>query len=185
MQFSKITKGLLIAVPALVLTACGSSSVVNDESAAAATNSAEASQTAGAAQNAAAVEVSTVEKAQTVEEMQQAKFDALRQEQTVYFGFDTSKVDAKYLELLQAHADYLIKNPNQTVMVEGHCDERGTPEYNIALGERRAKAVAQYLQNLGVMQSQISTVSYGEEKPLDLTRTQDGFAKNRRAVLVY
>lgn len=185
MQFSKITKGLLIAIPALALTACGSSSVVNDESAAAATNSAESAQTAGAAQNAAAVEVSTVEKAQTVEEMQQAKFEALRQEQTVYFDFDKSKVDAKYLELLQAHADYLIKNPNQTVMVEGHCDERGTPEYNIALGERRAKAVAQYLQNLGVMQSQISTVSYGEEKPVDLSRTQDGFSKNRRAVLVY
>ncbi len=185
MQFSKITKGLLIAIPALVLTACGSSSVVNDESKAAATNSTEATQASGMGQNASAVEVATVEKAPTVEEMQQAKFDALRQEQTVYFDFDDSKVDAKYLELLQAHADYLIKNPNQTVMVEGPCDERGTPEYNIALGERRAKAVATYLQNLGVMQSQISTVSYGEEKPLDLSRTQEGFAKNRRSVLVY
>lgn len=185
MQFSKITKGLLIAIPALVLTACGSSSVVNDESKAATNSASETVQSEGMGQNAAAVEVATVEKVQTVEEMQQAKFEALRQEQTVYFDFDDSKVDAKYLELLQAHADYLIKNPNQTVMVEGHCDERGTPEYNIALGERRAKAVATYLQNLGVMQSQISTVSYGEEKPLDLTRTQEGFAKNRRAVLVY
>jgi peptidoglycan-associated lipoprotein len=189
MQFSKITKGLLIAIPALMLTACGSSSVVNDESKAATTNqSTDAPQASAMGQNASAVEVNTVDtvdEVQTVEEMQQAKFDALRQEQTVYFDFDDSKVDAKYLELLQAHADYLIKNPNQTVMVEGHCDERGTPEYNIALGERRAKAVSQYLQNLGVLQSQISTVSYGEEKPLDLSRTQEGFAKNRRAVLVY
>ncbi len=186
MQFSKITKGLLIAIPALMLTACGSSSVVNDESKAATTNqSTDAPQAEGMGQNAAAVEVDTVDQVQSVEEMQQAKYDALRQEQTVYFDFDDSKVDAKYLELLQAHADYLIKNPNQTVMIEGHCDERGTPEYNIALGERRAKAVAQYLQNLGVLQSQISTVSYGEEKPVDLSRTSEGFAKNRRAVLVY
>jgi peptidoglycan-associated lipoprotein len=79
----------------------------------------------------------------------------------------------------------LIKNPGQKVMIEGHCDERGTPEYNIALGERRAKAVAQYLQSLGVVAEQISTVSYGEEKPVDLSRTNEGFAKNRRAVLVY
>ena len=127
--------------------------------------------------------VAEVEK--SAEELQQEKFEELRQEQTVYFDYDKSKVEASYLELLQAHADYLVKNPAAKVMIEGHCDERGTPEYNIALGERRAKSVAQYLQSLGVMASQITTVSYGEEKPIDLSRTTEGFSKNRRAVLVY
>ncbi len=71
------------------------------------------------------------------------------------------------------------------VVIEGHADERGTPEYNIALGERRAQAVEDYLHNLGVQDSQTSTVSYGEEKPLVDASTESAYAKNRRAVLVY
>jgi peptidoglycan-associated lipoprotein len=71
------------------------------------------------------------------------------------------------------------------VTIEGHCDERGTPEYNIALGERRAKAVVQYLQNLGVSGAQLSTVSYGEEKPLIRASSNEAYAKNRRGVIVY
>jgi peptidoglycan-associated lipoprotein len=185
MQLSNITKGLLIAIPALLLTACGSTSEEKNASAASATNQAVEAQTEAAAAEANAVEVAKMEEAARLEEIQQQKEEALLQTQTVYFDFDKSKVDAKYLELLQAHANFLIKNPGQKVMIEGHCDERGTPEYNIALGERRAKAVAQYLQSLGVVAEQISTVSYGEEKPVDLSRTNEGFAKNRRAVLVY
>jgi peptidoglycan-associated lipoprotein len=185
MQLSNITKGLLIAIPALLLTACGSTSEEQNASAASATNQAVEAQTEAAAEEANAVEVAKMEEAARLEEIQQQKEEALLQTQTVYFDFDKSKVDAKYLELLQAHANFLIKNPGQKVMIEGHCDERGTPEYNIALGERRAKAVAQYLQSLGVVAEQISTVSYGEEKPVDLSRTNEGFAKNRRAVLVY
>lgn len=190
MQLSAITKGLLIAIPALVLTACGATSDSTEGDA----------QTTAAEQNAAqtqaitdgvnpaetTVEVAQAEVALTPEEEQEVKYNELRQsDQTIQFDYDKSKVEAKYLELLQAHADYLIKNPDAKVMVEGHCDERGTPEYNIALGERRAKAVAQYLQSLGVTAGQITTVSYGEEKPIDLSRTDAGFAKNRRAVLVY
>lgn len=187
MQFSKITKGLLIAIPALVLTACGSTSEEEQQSAAQQTNGqqAQSAQTESMAAETNNIEVATVEKALTPEEVQQQKFAALMQTQTIYFDYDRSKVDAKYLELLQAHADYLIKNPSAKVKIEGHCDERGTPEYNIALGERRGKAVAQYLQSLGVSAMQISTVSYGEEKPIDLSRTTEGFAKNRRAELVY
>lgn len=183
MQVSAITKALLIAIPALVLTACGATSESTDGKSET-TNTSEASQTSGATGDNVQTGVAAVEK--SAEEIQQAKYEKIRQEdQTVYFDYDKSKVDAKYLELLQAHADYLVKNPSTKVMIEGHTDERGTPEYNIALGERRAKAVAQYLQSLGVMASQITTVSYGEEKPVDLSRTSQGFAKNRRAVLVY
>ena len=182
MQVSAITKALLIAIPALVLTACGATSDSTDGKSET-TNTSEASQTSGANGDNVQTGVATVEK--SAEELQQEKYEALRQDQTIYFDYDKSKVDAQYLELLQAHADYLVKNSSAKVMIEGHTDERGTPEYNIALGERRAKAVAQYLQSLGVMAKQITTVSYGEEKPVDLSRTAKGMSKNRRAVLVY
>ena len=183
MQVSAITKALLIAIPALVLTACGATSDSTDGKSET-TNTSESAQTSGATGDNVQTGVAAVEK--SAEELQQEKYEKIRQEdQTVYFDYDKSKVDAKYLELLQAHADYLVKNPSTKVMIEGHTDERGTPEYNIALGERRAKAVAQYLQSLGVMANQITTVSYGEEKPVDLSRTSQGFSKNRRAVLVY
>ena len=78
-----------------------------------------------------------------------------------------------------------MKTQALNVVIEGHADERGTPEYNIALGERRAKAVETYLMNMGVNGSQLSVVSYGEEKPMVKDRTEAAFAKNRRAVLVY
>ena len=190
MKLNIISKSLLTAIPALLLVACGSAPDADEKSKAGTTNSSQQSegalaQTEGGSATTNSVQVATVENAQSPEEVQQMKYDALRQEQTLYFGYDKAQVNAKYLELLQAHADFLIKNPTQKVMIEGHCDERGTPEYNIALGERRAKAVAQYLQSLGVMASQITTVSYGEEKPLDLSRTKAGFAKNRRTELVY
>ncbi|MBU2917931.1 MAG: peptidoglycan-associated lipoprotein [Psychrosphaera sp.] len=188
MQFSAITKGLLIAIPALVLTACGATSDSSAGKSQTTNAEAEQAQTEGMDTQTGTVDtvqVDTLEVAKTPEEIQQEKYDTLRQQQTVYFDYDTASVDGEYMELLQAHADYLTKNPAAKVMIEGHCDERGTPEYNIALGERRAKAIVQYLQSLGVSASQMTTVSYGEEKPIDLSRTDAGFSKNRRAVLVY
>jgi peptidoglycan-associated lipoprotein len=173
MQLNKIIKGLLIAVPVMALAACSSSSSV-DESAADQTN--QASQP---------VEVSTIQREKTAEEKLQEKYEALRQEQVIYFDFDKSTIQSQFTELLQAHADFLVKNSSVKVLIEGHADERGTPEYNIALGESRAKSVAKYLQSLGVSESQISVVSYGEEKPMIKSRTEEAFAKNRRAVLVY
>lgn len=184
MQLNAISKGLLIAIPALLLTACGATSDSQEGQAETTTNEQQTVQT-DTMQEQSAVEVNAVEEAKTPEMIQEEKYEALRQDQTIYFDFDKSNVDGEFMELLQAHADYLVKNPDAKVLIEGHCDERGTPDYNIALGERRAKAVEQYLQNLGVAASQITTVSYGEEKPVDMSRTDEGFAKNRRAVLVY
>ncbi|HAS3827899.1 TPA: peptidoglycan-associated lipoprotein Pal, partial [Vibrio cholerae] len=94
-------------------------------------------------------------------------------------------IASDYEAMLAAHAAYLVKNPSLRVTIEGHADERGTPEYNIALGERRAQAVAKYLEALGVQAGQLSIVSYGEEKPLVLGQSEEAYAKNRRAVLVY
>jgi peptidoglycan-associated lipoprotein len=176
MQLNKIIKGLLIAVPVFTLAACSSSSSV-DESA--------ANQSNQASQANDNIEVSTINREKTAEEKLQEKYEALRQEQIIYFDFDKSTIQSQFTELLQAHADFLVKNPSVKVLVEGHADERGTPEYNIALGESRAKSVSKYLQSLGVSDSQISVVSYGEEKPMIKSRTEEAFAKNRRAVLVY
>ncbi len=108
-----------------------------------------------------------------------------QQANTVYFGFDRYQIQDEYMPLLNAQAAYLVANPSVNVQVQGHTDERGTPEYNIALGQRRADAVRDYLLAQGVNQNQISTISYGEEKPAVLGHTEADYAKNRRAVLAY
>ena len=177
MQLNKTLKALLVALPVMTLAACSSSSSV-DEGAANESNQA-------SSQGNSNVDVNTISRVKSAEEKLREKYEALRQEQIIYFDFDKSTVQGKYAELLQAHADFLVKNSSVKVLVEGHADERGTPEYNIALGESRGKAVAKYLQSLGVSDSQVSVVSYGEEKPMIKSRTEEAFAKNRRAVLVY
>jgi peptidoglycan-associated lipoprotein len=99
------------------------------------------------------------------EEQMRQKFEALQRDNVIYFPYDGYDIQGQYADLLDAHASYLRERPSVKVLIEGHADERGTPEYNIALGERRAKAVAKYLQTLGVQAEQLSIVSYGEEKP--------------------
>jgi len=176
MNLNKLLKSMAIALPIMTLAAC-SSNQQTDESA----SERETSQQ----QQGSGVETGSAERTKSPEELREEKYAELRQENMVYFEFDDSRISSEYAELLAAHADYLVKNPSVDVVIEGHCDERGTPEYNIALGERRAKSVAEYLQNLGVSSSQISTVSYGEEKPLARGSSSDAYAKNRRGVLVY
>lgn len=104
---------------------------------------------------------------------------------TVYFDFDQSNIRSEFLPLLRAHAQYLNNRPSTFVTVEGHCDERGSREYNIGLGERRANAVAAFLQAEGVPPRQIITVSYGEEQPAAEGHNEDAWAQNRRAILAY
>ncbi|WP_111976413.1 peptidoglycan-associated lipoprotein Pal [Algibacillus agarilyticus] len=181
MQSSKIIKALALALPIMTLTACGSTS---DAESQVETNAAETAKAEKANSQDVAVSAIEKEKAFKIQERKR-KQDALRQNTVINFEFDQSRIAGEYFEVLEAHAVYLRDNASVKVVVEGHCDERGTPEYNIALGERRAKAVARYLENLGVSSSQISTVSYGEEKPTDRSRTEAAFAANRRAILVY
>lgn len=106
---------------------------------------------------------------------------------TVYFELDEDVVSSKGRAVLEAHAWFLSQsiNANTVVSVDGHCDERGTPAYNLALGERRAKAVAQILMSYGVSSSQIKTVSHGEEMPADAGHDESAWSQNRRAVLDY
>ncbi|MGI6524188.1 MAG: peptidoglycan-associated lipoprotein Pal [Bdellovibrionota bacterium] len=98
----------------------------------------------------------------------------------IFFAFDSYSLCDKSKETLQAHAEWLKANPEASVTIEGHCDERGTNEYNMALGSRRANSAMEYLISLGVDASRMSTISYGEDLPLDPAHTEEAWAKNRR-----
>ena len=102
----------------------------------------------------------------------------------VFFGYDSSVIDSDGQDTLQKQADYLKKNTGINVTVEGHCDERGTREYNLALGERRATAAKNYLVSLGVSSSRIQTISYGKERPAVVGDDESAWSQNRRAVTV-
>jgi len=102
----------------------------------------------------------------------------------VRFDFDKSELSEDGRRTSQAVADYMKKNPKAKLLIEGHCDERGTAEYNLALGERRATAVMTYLVSLGVPKGALSTISFGKEKPLDPGHGEGAWAKNRRAHFV-
>ena len=102
----------------------------------------------------------------------------------VLFDFDKSEVTEAGRKTSQVVADYMKKNPKAMLLIEGHCDERGTAEYNMALGERRATAVMNYIASLGIPKAALSTVSFGKEKPLDPGHNEGAWAKNRRAHFV-
>ena len=103
----------------------------------------------------------------------------------VYFGFDQSDISAETADVLAAHAEYLMAMPEASVVLEGHADDRGTPEYNLALGERRGSAAADFLRGLGVNADQISVVSMGEEMLADFGTSEESHALNRRVEIKY
>lgn len=103
----------------------------------------------------------------------------------IYFAFDRSEIPAEAYPSLRAHAKHLAAMPSARLRLEGHADERGTPEYNVALAERRSKSVQQFLVLNGAKSSQLEVISYGEEKPAALGSDELSWAKNRRAELVY
>ncbi|OZG72114.1 peptidoglycan-associated lipoprotein [Hahella sp. CCB-MM4] len=119
------------------------------------------------------------------EEARRAEEAALREVRTFYFDFDKSTIKPESRTYLDAHAAFLSANPNQGVVLNGYTDERGTKEYNLALGERRAKAVQDYLRFKGVSLSQMEAVSFGEEFPVDAGHSEAAWAKNRRVVIEY
>jgi peptidoglycan-associated lipoprotein len=99
----------------------------------------------------------------------------------VFFDFDKYDIRPPDAKILDANATWLKSNPNHLVLIEGHCDERGTNEYNLALGERRAKSTMNYLVSQGVQASRITIISYGEERPSCTQKSEECWAKNRRA----
>ncbi len=154
------------------------------------------------AEDAAAAEAAELAKQRAMEEAQ-LKADALKeaqlndaefakkaaaerrfQSQDIHFGYDSSELSPMSKTLLKEKALWLEANSNVLVSIEGHCDDRGTTEYNLALGERRALSAKQFLVNLGISESRLATISYGEERPLALEVTEAAWAKNRRAHFV-
>ncbi len=170
MSIKSLGKSLIVTLPALFMVACSTQST--DES--------------DAVQETTPPVVETpAEPVKTAAELQMEANMKAREVRTIYFEFDDSTVRAEYQDLLRAHAWFLSKNSAVQVVVEGHCDERGTPEYNLALGERRGKSVKDILISYGVPSSQIRVVSYGEEKPANPSHTESAWEKNRRAILSY
>ena len=103
----------------------------------------------------------------------------------IYFDFDSSEVQAQYRPVVEAHAKYLAANPNVSITLEGHADERGSREYNLALGERRAESVKQQMTVLGASSAQIRLVSYGEERPAIDGHDDYSWSQNRRVEILY
>jgi peptidoglycan-associated lipoprotein len=120
----------------------------------------------------------------SMSEAQKQALAALQSKNVVFFQFDSSEIASEYLAVVAAHASYLVKFPSARVRLEGHTDERGSREYNIGLGERRAQTVRRALMLQGVADRQITTVSYGEERPAVEGSTEEAHAQNRRVELV-
>ncbi|MDZ7663453.1 peptidoglycan-associated lipoprotein Pal [Thiohalophilus sp.] len=111
--------------------------------------------------------------------------DSPLSKRVLYFDFDSSKITDEQREVIDAHAAFLSRNPDVDVVLEGHADERGTREYNLALGERRAQAVEQLLQVQGVSSEQIQVISFGEERPVALEHNESAWRLNRRVEILY
>jgi peptidoglycan-associated lipoprotein len=113
-----------------------------------------------------------------------ADFVAQAGTDTVHFATDSSDIDSEAQSILAKQAQWLAKYPNVRVTIEGHCDERGTREYNLALGDRRANSAKNFLVNSGVSAARISVISYGKERPIATGSNEEAWAQNRRAVTV-
>jgi len=176
---------LLLVIPGLLFTAsCAKKTVKSDTSATAAEEQRVAEEAATQAQQEREQQAAAEAAAQIAEET--AQRDAMIQKkmfesENIYFEFDSSALSPVAQGILTGKADFLRDNPGSQVIIEGHCDERGTPEYNLALGDRRAESAKTFLVNMGIDASRFTTVSYGEENPVDTGHGEESWAKNRRA----
>ena len=181
---------LAMILPGLLLTtACSKRAVQTGQMAeqtapAVEENTAEHTETA-AVDSQAAEEVDTAQPAARETETQTVNMvsrDVMNED--IYFEFDSSVLKDAAKDDLIRKAEWLRVNPGSTVIIEGHCDERGTSAYNIALGDRRAQSAKAFFVDMGIDADQLSTISYGEERPVDIAKTETAWAKNRRAHFV-
>lgn len=163
-----VSLALAFVIPGLLFTASCAKKAVEPEPAAAVEDDAAAKAAA--------------DKAAAEEAARKAAMDAreLFLYEDINFEFDKSDLLAESQEILRGKAEYLKDNPDVLVIIEGHCDERGTNEYNLALGDRRASSAKAFLVNLGIAGSRLTSVSYGEERPADPGHDEEAWAKNRR-----
>lgn len=163
---------LVVGIIALGLSACGGDKAVVQD------------QAVPASGDVSTVETGGVDASGGVQPQQVGSADALSQTR-VMFEFDSSAISSEGAAIVEAHANHLAGKPGLTVTLEGHCDERGTREYNLALGERRAKAVARMMKVLGVSADRIKVTSYGEERPIDPGHGESAWGQNRRVEIMY
>ncbi|MDJ0818865.1 MAG: peptidoglycan-associated lipoprotein Pal [Desulfobacterales bacterium] len=121
---------------------------------------------------------------ETKEEVVVYKAPDMVMQEDIYYEFDKSTLTPTAQDNLLRKAEWLRENPDATATIEGHCDERGTNEYNLALGDRRAESAKAFLTDLGIDASRLTTISYGEERPVDPRSDEEAWAKNRRAHFV-
>ena len=175
---------LLMLLPmALMMSACAKSGVTSATQADQAALDAERARQEELARQRALEE----ERLQQEQLLSQQAQDAERtrfMNENIYFEFDKYRLLPEAQEILRNKADWMRANPNVTAIIEGHTDERGTTEYNLALGERRAESAKSFLVDLGISASRLTTISYGEERPLDPRSNEEAWARNRRAQFV-
>ena len=177
-SFIRLGLGLLVFF--FMAAGCSSTDKKPEAQPAAANVPAEASKSAGAAPS-SSTSSSSLEAAQRGESTATPASSALKD---IYFDFDSYDLRADARATLKANGEWLKANPSAQVQIEGHCDERGTTEYNLALGSKRAQSVKDYLVTLGTATDRLSTISYGEELPVCTEHSEDCWQKNRRARFV-
>jgi peptidoglycan-associated lipoprotein len=198
-----VLMGLMVIVPGLLFTVSCAKKVVQSEPVAEeAAAEVEVDEATLAAQEQAAQEEAArqwemqaeedlrqaqlAEQAAKEAEMERAKLAAMQMfiNEDIYFDFDSSALGDMAKEVLSRKAEWLRMDSDASVIIEGHCDERGTSAYNIALGDRRAESAKAFLLDLGIIGDQLSTISYGEERPVDMGKNEESWAKNRRVHFV-
>ena len=180
---------LTLAAATFLLAACETASTISEEAASSADSgatSASSSSTSAASEASSSTSSSSAASAAAAEAsaLEQARGELMTIGDTVLFGFDSSALSADAMATLDKQAAFLNAKPALRVKIEGHADERGTREYNLALGERRASATRDYLVARGVDGSRIRIVSYGKERPAVVGSNEEAWAKNRRSVTV-
>ena len=185
-------KILFISVLALLITACGDRIKPDDETMAANDDTylgedAAGGATAGGIDDGAGLGATALEGGKLVSYDEYAINDPnnVLSDKVIYFAFDSNAVGDDYIELVKHHGKYLSFNINASVRLEGHADERGTREYNVALAEQRAQSVRQMMLYEGATDAQISIISYGEEKPVSFGHDEESMSLNRRVEIVY
>ncbi len=191
-----IVLALLLVIPGLIFTAsCAKKEVKSEPMVVPATSTEEEAEARRLAEEEALVAQKALEEQRLMEERlrEEARQRRKREElaarhrflkKDIHFEFDKSRLLPEAKEILRYKAEWLMAHPAVTVIIEGHCDERGTNAYNMALGNRRAESVKSFVVDLGIAPERVATVSYGEERPLDPRHNEEALAKNRRAHFV-
>jgi peptidoglycan-associated lipoprotein len=180
-----IVLALTFVIPGLLLTASCAKKEINKESMATQQAEKEAAMKAKEAAEKEKQEQMAKQRAMQEEKlkeearMKQAAMDAFVNDD-IHFDFDSSTLTPEAQEILKKKAQWLQDNPEKTTTIEGHCDERGTNAYNLALGDRRAASAKAFMVDLGISASRLTTISYGEERPMDPGHNEAAWAKNRR-----